>query len=166
MNGALSNSAIIKKFTQVLETGRYRKTPERFAILNKILSFNSVFSIEKLCFELENESYHVSKATVYNNVDLLVEAGILRKLFIDGFHSAQYEKISAVQHTLLVCTQCSKIKSVKDEPLLGYMNAKKYNAFQTSYYSMCVYGVCNACARKLKKNNIQQQKNCKRNDKS
>ena len=76
MNGALSNSAIIKKFTQFLETGRYRKTPERFAILNKILSFNSVFSIEKLCFELENESYHVSKATVYNNFDLLVEAGI------------------------------------------------------------------------------------------
>ena len=156
MNDALNNSAIKKKFTEFLETGNYRKTPERFAILKKTLSFSNTFTIEQLNAQLEDEAYHVSRATVYNTVELLTKAGILHKLCIEGLPT-QYEKVTSVNYTHLICKKCGKIKNVKDSNLERYMNAIKFNAFQSSFYVMCVYGVCNACARKIKKNNIQKQ---------
>ncbi|MBQ4008957.1 MAG: transcriptional repressor, partial [Muribaculaceae bacterium] len=109
-------------------------------------------TIEQLNDEMEKESYHVSRATVYNTVELLIAAGILRKLFLDGVQM-KYERITKVSYTYLVCSSCGKIKEVKDYDLSAYMNARTYNAFHSDHFSMCVYGVCNSCARKQKKRN-------------
>ena len=40
MSDVLNNSAIVKNFSNFLEKGNYRKTPERFAVLSKALAFN------------------------------------------------------------------------------------------------------------------------------
>lgn len=66
MSEALTNSAVVKNFTKFLEEGHYRKTPERFAILNKVLAFTKPFTIDQLESELEQEAFHVSRATLYN----------------------------------------------------------------------------------------------------
>ncbi len=150
MSEELNNSAIIKKFTDFLEDGHYRKTPERFAILDKVLTFSRAFTIDDLACKLEAETYHVSRATIYNSVELLLKAGILRRFHLDGM-SMQYVRVNATHCTHLICTVCGKVKNVKDPNLAAYMNARKYNAFTSSHYSLCVYGLCNACARKLKK---------------
>ena len=159
MTEQFTNTAILKKFTNFLEAGSLRKTPERFAILDRILLMPHTFTIEQLNEELEKESYHVSRATVYNTVELLIKAGILRKLFLDGVQM-KYERISNVSYTYLICTHCGKFKEVKDIELSAFMNARTYNAFTSSHFSMCVYGVCNSCARKLKKkdNNSKTKK--------
>ena len=157
MSEALTNSAIVKNFTEFLEAGHYRKTPERFAILNKVLSFAKSFTIDQLENELEQESFHVSRATLYNNVELFIEAGILRKLYIDGLQ-VQYERWSSSCHAHLICTVCGKVKDVKDNNLAAYMNAKKYTAFNNAYYCLCVYGMCSTCARKLKKSKAKSNK--------
>ena len=156
MTEQFSNTSILKKFTSFLESGSYRKTPERFSILDKILLLPHTFTIEQLYEELERESYHVSRATVYNTVELLIKAGILRKLFLDGVQM-KYERISNVSYTYLICTSCGKFKEVKDYELSAFMNARTYNAFHTSHFSMCVYGVCNSCARKLKKKDVNNK---------
>lgn len=152
-----SNTATLKKFTDFLESGSYRKTPERFTILEKVLLLPHTFTIEQLNEEMEKESYHVSRATVYNTVELLIAAGILRKLFLEGVQM-KYERITKVSYTYLICTSCGKIKEVKDYDLSAYMNARTYNAFHSDHFSMCVYGVCNSCARKHKKRNTVKSK--------
>lgn len=150
MGEMLNNSAIIKKFNDFLEAGHYRKTPERFAILDRVLTFPRAFTIDDLALKLEADAYHVSRATVYNSVELLLKAGVLRRFHLDGM-SMQYVRVNSTQCTHLICTVCGKVKNVKDPKLAAFMNARKYNAFTTSHYSLCVYGLCNACARKLKK---------------
>ncbi len=152
MSESSNNSAIIKKFNEFLEAGQYRKTPERLTILNMALSFGQTFTIEQLKQKLEFEAIHVSRATIYNNIELLTQANILRKIFIDGTQ-VHYEKVSTSIHTHLICSECGKVKVIKDNAIAAIMHAKKYNAFTTSHYSLCVYGTCNACARKLKKQN-------------
>ncbi len=139
------------KFTLYLEGKKLRKTPERFAILDKIFSINDHFDIESLYLSLEQDSYHVSRATVYNTMDLLCDCGLVRKHQF-GNLQAQYEKVGgAVNHHHLICTECGKIKEVKDNEFISYMNSKKYPAFTTSYFSLYVHGLCNNCIRKLKK---------------
>ncbi len=150
MNDVLINSAVVKDFTSFLEEGHYRKTPERFAILNKVLSFSRAFTIDMLASAFEADSFHLSPATLYNTVELLIKANIVRRLYIDGM-PMHYERVGTSQYTHLVCTVCGKVKNVKDNNLAAFMTARKFNAFTTSHYVLTVYGTCNACARRLKK---------------
>lgn len=140
------------KFTLFLNSKQLRKTPERFAILDKIFSINDHFDIESLHYMMESSSYHVSRATLYNTINLLIECGLVRRHIFDNQQS-KYEKVinNSLNHQHLICTECGKIKEVKDNEFSAYMNARKFNAFTTSYFQLYIYGVCNNCIRKRKK---------------
>ena len=63
-----------QKLSQYLEAKKLRKTPERYAILDKIYATSEHFDVD-LLYEMMSESeYRVSRATVYNTIDLLVDA--------------------------------------------------------------------------------------------
>lgn len=137
-------------FTEYLRGKKLRKTPERYAILDKVCDMNEHFHIDSLYAALEAGTYHVSRATVYNTMDLLVDCGIVRRHQFNN-QPAQYEKVSGLgNHQHLICTQCGKVKDVKDPELMKMMNARRYPTFHTSYFTITVYGVCARCQRRGK----------------
>ena len=83
-------------FTEYLTEKKLRKTEERYAIFKEICAFPGHFDMCMLSDRLEQDNFHVSKATLYNTLDVLVDAGLVAFAF--GLHEMRGHPGAAKQY--------------------------------------------------------------------
>lgn len=138
-------------FAEYLVKHRKRRTPERFAILESVMSTPDHITIESLHDLMESRGFHVSVATIYSTLTLLIDCGLVRRHRF-GSDCARYERATgSVNHHHIVCTRCGKVKEIRDSSVGDAISSIRYPGFTASYFSLNIYGLCRACQKRERK---------------
>ncbi len=130
-------------FSSFLQKRNQRQTPERFAVLEEIYTHDGHLDADEIYFHMKQKGSRVSRATVYNTLDLLLECDlVVRHQF--GKNQAKYERaFSYRQHDHLICLDCNELFEFCDPRLQGIqeMVADIYK-FDIKHHSLNMYGHC------------------------
>ena len=138
---------VLKKYLQ--EKG-FRNTPERYTILEEIYNMDHHFNVDDLYLMMMQKKYHVSKATIYNTIEIFLDAGLIRKhqfgektLTSSSYEKSYFDK----QHDHLVIYKRDSDKEIEEiiefcDPRIQVIKQAIEDAFgvDVSSHSLYFYG--------------------------
>ena len=99
--------------SQYLKDKGLRNTPERYTILEEIYNYDEHFNVDDLYLLMLQRKYHISKATIYNTIEVFLDAGLIRKhQFGEGstYEKSYFDK----QHDHLVLYKSGSDKEIEE----------------------------------------------------
>lgn len=143
----MSNVREKEQFLQFLRSRGQRVTGERLALFEEIFSLHGHIDAEELFGVMKARGLKISRATVYRNLDLLVESGLARKQRL-GRRGFLYEHVhGGQQHDHLVCTGCGRVVEFVS-PGIAALQAEicRAHGFLPMRHTLQITGLCNRCA--------------------
>lgn len=133
--------------TQYLVQNQMRCTPERYAVLRCIYEQKGPFSAQQI-YDLLDQTYHVTRATIYNSLDLFLTLGLVIRH--PGHPMALYEKCYGVRdHFVQICTHCGRATDFRSQVVTNSLTTTHYSRFRPEHIAVCVYGICSKCQARL-----------------
>ena len=130
-------------------SGNRRATSERYAILDEVMRTQGHFDAEGLYYRLITNGVKVSRATVYNTLDLLQNCGLVSKYRFTE-NSSRYERsFGRPHHHHLICLGCGDIIEFVNERLERLQNeACAEKEFFPQSSTVQIFGLCGKCKKK------------------
>lgn len=141
----------LKKLRQSLAVHGKKYSLEREEVLEIVLQLDGHFSLKDLCRVARESGRIGADSTIYRNINLLVNAGIVNVLRLPGGNVVYETNVESKQHAHCMCSGCGKIKPV----VLSEENKEHFNKIcdQNNYApvsgSFIIRGYCSECNESL-----------------
>ncbi len=137
-----------ERFGRFLRDNDLKLTPERRAILQEFYRIHEHIEADELMFHLRRSGVRVSRATIYRTLDLLVQAGLARRISLGKDHSYYEHILGREAHEHMICLGCDRIIEWLDPELttLVFRNCEE-QSFSPARHSLQVFGYCEECSK-------------------
>ena len=145
-------------FSNYLKNNNLRNTAERDAIFSAVCQTKDPFTLDMIWQQLEDSRFHVSRASIYNTMELLLAATIVVRHQFAGV-MVQYElKHIADQYNYTICKHCGTIRKIKNDKMKKLFTDYKIPKFTLEHYSLQFYGICSKCKFRIAQKEKQGNK--------
>lgn len=127
---------------------KYKRSKQRERILELLGSTVSHPTASWIYDKLKKEIPELSLGTVYRNLNILIEQGLIRKIDFGSTCDRYDADISPHYH--FICERCGSIIDLKI-PIDGELNktVEKATNFKTKRHRIEFYGLCDKCSKKM-----------------
>jgi len=131
-------------FRELCEQQGIAVTHQRAVLYEVMQSMHGHPSPEEIYAEVRKQIPTISLATVYKNIHLFVESGVLRELSLH--HGTVRVEMATADHHHIVCSRCKSITDI-DEADLGLLpkHDRLPGGFLVERYAVDVIGLCAKC---------------------
>ena len=142
-----------RNLADYLRLNSLRNTPERNALLEAIYQSDAPLRAEELALEMSKAKrgrLRISRATVYNNLRLFEDAGLVRKIFQEDkvFFERTDKSYGVIR---LVCAGCGKITEMNNDKVRRLISTMRTRRFTVTNWVLNMNGLCSRCVGELKK---------------
>ena len=144
------NFSPVEKFREFLVTRNLRITREREVIVYEVFSGHEHFDTDEIVSRLGNrtDSKRVSRASVYRTLDLMVQAGLLRKVARPNGREVYEHDYGYPQHDHMICDKCGELIEFHNDEISDQIEKiASREGFLRTGHRLEVYGTCESCRR-------------------
>ncbi len=152
MSDNKTTTAFKTAFASFLKKEKLRETYERKVIVDLLADCERHFTPESLLDQLEMRGERLSRATVYNTLNLLIRSGLVQRFqFADGQYHYQISRSQGVARQVhVICNSCGRVSDIKTQSIQKQLAMLNFGTFTPQNITLAVYGLCSKCARRLK----------------
>ncbi len=145
----MDKNKLYKEFRKVLRRESLKMTQQRISVLDDVMKGDNHRECEEIYLSIRSSGAHISRATVYRTMDILVKYKFARKIEI-GDGRARYErKYGEMHHDHIICMGCDRIIEFIDEGLENkQVEISKKHGFKLVHHIHQLYGYCEECRTK------------------
>jgi len=133
---------IMENYTTILRQYNLKATPQRLAIIESIDNYGHI-NIDKLYEEVKNKFNSISLATIYKNINAMIENMLLQEVKIP--HEKSVYEIVKKEHSHFVCERCSNVLDIEVDTnnIVEHISNKYHLTINQS--DLVLSGVCKNC---------------------
>ncbi len=119
-----------------------RNTIQKEATLQAVRNLGCHPTADEVYSEVVSKYPHISKGTVYRNLGILAESGLIRKIPIPGSGADRYDH-NLMVHSHAVCRKCGKIVDITQ--MEKRFPEDKESGFKIEECEYIYTGLCKTC---------------------
>lgn len=124
-----------------LEERGIRASSQRILMLEYLQQNNVHPTADKIFVDLSSKLPTISKATVYNNLKLFLNKGIIKEVNIDN-NEVHYDMVM-MDHAHFICNKCHKIE---DLPVTKMeLDTSEIMGYEINSQDVLLKGICKDC---------------------
>jgi Fur family peroxide stress response transcriptional regulator len=121
-----------------------RCTPQRYVVLDYLARHPVHASADEIYRAVNRADPRASRATVYNSLHALAEAGLVRQVRLEG-KSVRFDA-NVERHHHFVCEQCGRVEDIHWFDFPRLRRRSQLGARVIRDYEMILRGTCESCS--------------------
>lgn len=132
----------MNNYTDELRKHHLKATPQRLAIADA-LYVKGHMSIESLYETMIKKFNSISLATIYKNINLMVENSFIKEVKIP--HAKSVYELTKSSHSHMVCQKCGDVEDITIDLQKIIQSASSHTDFKIQDSDLVLSGICKKC---------------------